>query len=642
MPGRRARALSILFRTKGWLTLAQLLPAWASELAEGKRDANQIERDLRHFLIEDIINGRLDDAGPLRDGRRLGLRFITPENRAGYLEGHQARELITAGGTPAAYSFVSNRLLVLKEAVLDFARRHKVPPPSWWTDASRAANEQTGDLPVPEQPAAGEKPNNSAADQGARVASERSRAIKLEMTARLFADLFWPVSRALGWIAFRDEARIEDSLRAATWYAVQADRPLRDANPQGTLLRVLQDGSLRALRDGKELPREAWANATGRSWPDDVRFRREDVLALWPVERERLLAQARATGSLEPMAQRNAVKGLICDNLWSRKCTPTEILEAAYGDPEGRQYWELWLFEPLHVYQFADLLAVYHAATEGAPEASVLGKSAPVIDGYLRQIFERLRAAAEAGETWFVGDRSSLFTERWPSLALRNSALTVRPREAIVWMCRNPNARHLVPATPAQMVRSFRDDFVATGQPSTEGAQVAPKSIRDLNALPSSTLRWLYGLMPEPTKFEIYGRERELAKRVLAERDRSTATARVTAPSLTTSALEAAVDLSNVVPQPAPMTPPPTPAGTGRARRSRKGPAPGTVDRYGDSDRTLFPEIECIMRDGHKSVHAAALELASAGKVQGSGTPESRAKRLAMRFGNERCPTATR
>jgi hypothetical protein len=380
--------LSILFRTKGWLTLAQLLPAWASELAESRTNADRIERDLKQLLIEDIINGHLDDAGPLADGRRLGFRIITPENRAGYLEGHQARELITAGGTPAAFSFVSNRLLVLKEAVLDFARRHKVPPPSWWTDASRAANEQTGDLPVPEQPAAGEKPNNSAADQGARVASERSRAIKLEMTAGLFADLFWPVLRALGWIAFRDEARIEDSLRAATWYSVQAERPLRDANSQGTLLRVLQDGSLRALRDGKELPREAWANATGRNWPDDVRFRREDVLALWPVERERLLAQARASGSLEPMAQRNA--------------------------------------------------------------------------------------------------------------------------------------------------------------------------------------------------------------------------------------------------------------GTGTARRRRKGPAPGTVDRYGDSDRALFPEIECIMREGHKSVHAVALELASAERVQGNGTPESRAKRLAMRFRKEHRPTATR
>ena len=194
--------MSILFRTKGWLTLAQLLPAWASELAEGKRDANQIERDLRHFLIEDIINGRLDDAGPLRDGRRLGLRFITPENRAGYLEGHQARELITAGGTPAAYSFVSNRLVVLKEAVLDFARRHELPPPSWWTDASRATNEQTGDLPVPEQPAAGEKPNNSAADQGARVASERSRAIKLEMTARFSLTCSGPCRERLGGLHF--------------------------------------------------------------------------------------------------------------------------------------------------------------------------------------------------------------------------------------------------------------------------------------------------------------------------------------------------------------------------------------------------------------------------------------------------------
>jgi len=139
--------LSILFRTKEWLTLAQLLPAWASELAERKKDANQIERDLGHILIEDIINDRLDDAGPLEGGRRLGLLLITPENRAGYLDGQQARELLMPAGTPAAFSFVSNRLLVLKVAVLDFARRHKLPPPSWWTDASTATKKQTGDLP---------------------------------------------------------------------------------------------------------------------------------------------------------------------------------------------------------------------------------------------------------------------------------------------------------------------------------------------------------------------------------------------------------------------------------------------------------------------------------------------------------------
>jgi hypothetical protein len=38
------------------------------------------------------------------------------------------------------------------------------------------------------------------------------------------------------------------------------------------------------------------------------------------------------------------------------------------------------------------------------------------------------------------------------------------------------------------------------------------------------------------------------------------------------------------------------------------------------------------MSEGHKTVHAAALELASDGKIQGIGMPESRAKRLANRF----------
>jgi len=83
------------------------------------------------------MNGRLDDAGPLEDGRRLGLRIITPENRAGYLEGQQAGELLTLARESAeAFSFVSHRLVLMKEAVLDFARRHQLPPPSWWTDGT--------------------------------------------------------------------------------------------------------------------------------------------------------------------------------------------------------------------------------------------------------------------------------------------------------------------------------------------------------------------------------------------------------------------------------------------------------------------------------------------------------------------------
>jgi hypothetical protein len=88
-----------------------------------------------------MLNGRLDEAGPVaEDGRRLGLRLITPEGKAGFIEGHQLRDVIA--GMPEWPSFVGNRVVVLKEAILDFARRHQLPTPSWWVDASGATDER--------------------------------------------------------------------------------------------------------------------------------------------------------------------------------------------------------------------------------------------------------------------------------------------------------------------------------------------------------------------------------------------------------------------------------------------------------------------------------------------------------------------
>jgi hypothetical protein len=135
-----AYALSVLFRTKESLTFAQLVSAWARELAGDKVHGDHIERDLGHLLLEDIINGRLDNAGPPVDGRQLGLRIITPENRAGFLEGRQVSELTVAGGLPA---YISHRIVVLKEAVFDFARRRDLPPPSWWADVAEALDKKT-------------------------------------------------------------------------------------------------------------------------------------------------------------------------------------------------------------------------------------------------------------------------------------------------------------------------------------------------------------------------------------------------------------------------------------------------------------------------------------------------------------------
>jgi hypothetical protein len=66
--------------------------------------------------------------------------------------------------------------------------------------------------------------------------------------------------------------------------------------------------------------------------------------------------------------------------------------------------------------------------------------------------------------------------------------------------------------------------------------------------------------------------------------------------------------------------------------RRRKGPAPGTVDRYGASDRALYPKLKRLMRKQSMSATAAARQLADDGKVAGVGSPESRARRLATRY----------
>jgi hypothetical protein len=72
-------------------------------------DSDRVERDLGHSLLEDMINGRLDNTGPSVGGRQLGLRLITPENRSGFLEGHQVLELTVDGSLPVK---ICHRIMV--------------------------------------------------------------------------------------------------------------------------------------------------------------------------------------------------------------------------------------------------------------------------------------------------------------------------------------------------------------------------------------------------------------------------------------------------------------------------------------------------------------------------------------------------
>jgi hypothetical protein len=82
-----------------------------------------------------------------------------------------------------------------------------------------------------------------------------------------------------------------------------------------------------------------------------------------------------------------------------------------------------------------------------------------------------------------------------------------------------------------------------------------------------------------------------------------------------------------------------SPSASGSApppQRRRKGPKPGTVDRYGEADRALYHEMKRLIPE-YGSVEGAALELARDKKVAGLGTstPESRARRLARRYRKE-------
>jgi hypothetical protein len=78
------------------------------------------------------------------------------------------------------------------------------------------------------------------------------------------------------------------------------------------------------------------------------------------------------------------------------------------------------------------------------------------------------------------------------------------------------------------------------------------------------------------------------------------------------------------------------PVAPAAAIKRRRGPRKNSIDRYGEADRALYPDLNRIARENHLSLTGAALELAY-GKIEhkeilGHGAPLSRAKRLVGRY----------
>jgi hypothetical protein len=114
-----------------WLSLALLVPAWASELAQAGINPSQLEDDLWQALHRDITVGCFDHSGPRRNGRRLGLAVIDHNGRFRYVSGR------LLGTVHFPFRKQGHRIFLAKKAIPDFARRHRLRLPSLCSDATK-------------------------------------------------------------------------------------------------------------------------------------------------------------------------------------------------------------------------------------------------------------------------------------------------------------------------------------------------------------------------------------------------------------------------------------------------------------------------------------------------------------------------
>jgi hypothetical protein len=76
----------------------------------------------------------------------------------------------------------------------------------------------------------------------------------------------------------------------------------------------------------------------------------------------------------------------------------------------------------------------------------------------------------------------------------------------------------------------------------------------------------------------------------------------------------------------------PAPQHAGSAPPKRTYGPPKGQTKYGAADEKLFREMARLMTKQAMTRHGAAIALVEKGRVEGAGTPKSKAKRLAARY----------
>ena len=174
-----------------------------------------------HYLHEDIINGLLDDSGPLINDSRFGLRFIDSSGLGVYVNGG-----LLFGKMHLPFRGMAQRILVAKEAVLDFARRHEVPPPSSGSDASNGVSQPSrspGQLKLASTTMIKEEIRSEyAAAKAADTKAPNIKEIQAPVQLRLEKKGFFASKRRIEHLAKDEEFK---KLRRPPGKTVKSERP---------------------------------------------------------------------------------------------------------------------------------------------------------------------------------------------------------------------------------------------------------------------------------------------------------------------------------------------------------------------------------------------------------------------------------
>jgi hypothetical protein len=135
------------------------------------------------------------------------------------------------------------------------------------------------------------------------------------------------------------------------------------------------------------------------------------------------------------------VTALIAESVEYGVSAESEYFELAYGDPAGRDYWEVHLREPMRVGGFAHLLSVHLPIERERLESAKIA------------VALALRAAAATGERLFLGDVAGLLAFDGPEYDFHALIrIRVRARLAVEWLLSKPEREHLVPGSLRDLV----------------------------------------------------------------------------------------------------------------------------------------------------------------------------------------------